>query len=155
MPTLFYLRKRHLENPNIHNIPYVRSRDQKRWKGHAKKVVSKQETTERLVKEKWWHFLRQHQSELFTILQHEKVASREQRQKQEKWPQMSGLSLSPPTIWWSRLSSKAGVHTRWNNQTTRQKNDILERTRFTRIACTIADATTIFFNVRKQFFIRG
>jgi hypothetical protein len=41
--------KRHLENPNIHNIPYVRSRDQKRWKGHAKKVVSKQETTERLV----------------------------------------------------------------------------------------------------------
>lgn len=36
-----------MENPNIHNIPYVRSRDQKRWKGHAKKVVSKEETTER------------------------------------------------------------------------------------------------------------
>ncbi|CEP12532.1 hypothetical protein [Parasitella parasitica] len=35
-----------MENPNIHNIPYVRSRDQKRWKGHSKKVVSKEETTE-------------------------------------------------------------------------------------------------------------
>ncbi|KAI8075206.1 hypothetical protein BC940DRAFT_266014 [Gongronella butleri] len=42
--------KRHMENPNIHNIPYVRSRDQKRWKGHAKKVVSKEETTERMRK---------------------------------------------------------------------------------------------------------
>ncbi|KAG1105458.1 hypothetical protein G6F42_016961 [Rhizopus arrhizus] len=39
-------RKRHMEHPNIHNIPYVRSRDQKRWKGHSKKVVSKEETTE-------------------------------------------------------------------------------------------------------------
>ncbi|RCH78737.1 hypothetical protein CU098_005580, partial [Rhizopus stolonifer] len=39
-------RKRHMENPNIHNIPYVRSRDQKRWKGHAKKLISKEETTE-------------------------------------------------------------------------------------------------------------
>lgn len=38
-----------MENPNIHNIPYVRSRDQKRWKGHSKKVVSKEETTERYV----------------------------------------------------------------------------------------------------------
>ncbi|SAM09146.1 hypothetical protein [Absidia glauca] len=46
---MFY-RKRHMENPNIHNIPYVRSRDQKRWKGHAKKVVSKEETTERMRK---------------------------------------------------------------------------------------------------------
>lgn len=36
-----------MENPNIHNIPYVRSRDQKRWKGHSKKVISKEETTER------------------------------------------------------------------------------------------------------------
>ncbi|KAI9310629.1 hypothetical protein BX666DRAFT_1869390 [Dichotomocladium elegans] len=40
--------KRHMENPNIHNIPYIRSRDQKRWKGHSKKVVSKEETTERM-----------------------------------------------------------------------------------------------------------
>ncbi|KAI9013399.1 hypothetical protein CLU79DRAFT_769161 [Phycomyces nitens] len=39
-----------MENPNIHNIPYIRSRDQKRWKGHAKKVVSKEETTERMRK---------------------------------------------------------------------------------------------------------
>ncbi|CDS11992.1 hypothetical protein LRAMOSA04188 [Lichtheimia ramosa] len=39
-----------MENPNIHNIPYVRSRDQKRWKGHSKKVVSKEETTERMRK---------------------------------------------------------------------------------------------------------
>ncbi|SAM08501.1 hypothetical protein [Absidia glauca] len=39
-----------MENPNIHNIPYVRSRDQKRWKGHAKKIVSKEETTERMRK---------------------------------------------------------------------------------------------------------
>ncbi|ORE08832.1 hypothetical protein BCV72DRAFT_224397 [Rhizopus microsporus var. microsporus] len=48
-PKLFATRsnlKRHMENPNIHNIPYVRSRDQKRWKGHAKKVISKEETTE-------------------------------------------------------------------------------------------------------------
>lgn len=45
--SFLYFRKRHMENPNIHNIPYVRSRDQKRWKGHAKKVVSKEETTER------------------------------------------------------------------------------------------------------------
>ena len=40
-------RKRHMENPNIHNIPYIRSRDQKRWKGHSKKIISKEETTER------------------------------------------------------------------------------------------------------------
>ncbi|KAI9282572.1 hypothetical protein BY458DRAFT_531028 [Sporodiniella umbellata] len=48
-PKLFATRsnlKRHMENPNIHNIPYVRSRDQKRWKGHSKKTVSKEETTE-------------------------------------------------------------------------------------------------------------
>ncbi|KAI8094323.1 hypothetical protein BDF21DRAFT_408472 [Thamnidium elegans] len=48
-PKIFATRsnlKRHMENPNIHNIPYVRSRDQKRWKGHSKKVVSKEETTE-------------------------------------------------------------------------------------------------------------
>ncbi|KAG0735954.1 hypothetical protein G6F57_002065 [Rhizopus arrhizus] len=38
--------KRHMENPNIHNIPYIRSRDQKRWKGHSKKIISKEETTE-------------------------------------------------------------------------------------------------------------
>ncbi|KAI8342460.1 hypothetical protein BC941DRAFT_492637 [Chlamydoabsidia padenii] len=52
-PKMFATRsnlKRHMENPNIHNIPYVRSRDQKRWKGHAKKVVSKEETTERMRK---------------------------------------------------------------------------------------------------------
>ncbi|KAI8881014.1 hypothetical protein K501DRAFT_301317 [Backusella circina FSU 941] len=48
-PKIFATRsnlKRHMENPNIHNIPYVRSRDQKRWKGHSKKIVSKEETTE-------------------------------------------------------------------------------------------------------------
>ncbi|KAG1142203.1 hypothetical protein G6F37_007315 [Rhizopus arrhizus] len=48
-PKLFATRsnlKRHMENPNIHNIPYIRSRDQKRWKGHAKKIISKEETTE-------------------------------------------------------------------------------------------------------------
>ncbi|KAI8374129.1 uncharacterized protein BYT42DRAFT_615321 [Radiomyces spectabilis] len=39
-----------MENPNIHNVPYVRSRDQKRWKGHAKKVISKAETSERMRK---------------------------------------------------------------------------------------------------------
>ncbi|CAO3655889.1 unnamed protein product [Mucor hiemalis] len=39
-----------MENPNIHNIPYARSRDQKRWKGHAKKVSSRAETTERMRK---------------------------------------------------------------------------------------------------------
>ncbi|KAG2214096.1 hypothetical protein INT46_011898 [Mucor plumbeus] len=39
-----------MENPNIHNIPYERSRDQKRWKGHAKKVSSRAETTERMRK---------------------------------------------------------------------------------------------------------
>ncbi|ORZ22317.1 hypothetical protein BCR42DRAFT_166202 [Absidia repens] len=52
-PKLFATRsnlKRHMENPNIHNIPYIRSRDQKRWKGHAKKIVSKEETTERMRK---------------------------------------------------------------------------------------------------------
>ncbi|GAA5804114.1 hypothetical protein HPULCUR_009600 [Helicostylum pulchrum] len=52
-PKIFATRsnlKRHMENPNIHNIPYVRSRDQKRWKGHSKKVVSKEETTERMRK---------------------------------------------------------------------------------------------------------
>ncbi|KAI8148645.1 hypothetical protein BJV82DRAFT_653692 [Fennellomyces sp. T-0311] len=52
-PKIFATRsnlKRHMENPNIHNIPYIRSRDQKRWKGHAKKVVSKEETTERMRK---------------------------------------------------------------------------------------------------------
>ncbi|KAI7896530.1 uncharacterized protein EV154DRAFT_394234, partial [Mucor mucedo] len=43
-------RKRHMENPNIHNIPYARSRDQKRWQGHSKKVSSKAETTERMRK---------------------------------------------------------------------------------------------------------
>lgn len=43
-----------MENPNIHNIPYVRSRDQKRWKGHSKKVVSKEETTERYVNDVTW-----------------------------------------------------------------------------------------------------
>ncbi|KAI7887422.1 hypothetical protein K492DRAFT_121418 [Lichtheimia hyalospora FSU 10163] len=51
-PKIFATRsnlKRHMENPNIHNIPYVRSRDQKRWKGHSKKVVSKEETTERTL----------------------------------------------------------------------------------------------------------
>ncbi|KAI9361846.1 hypothetical protein BD770DRAFT_360511 [Pilaira anomala] len=42
--------KRHMENPNIHNIPYTRSRDQKRWQGHSKKVSSRQETTERMRK---------------------------------------------------------------------------------------------------------
>jgi hypothetical protein len=36
-----------MENPNIHNLPYARSRDQKRWKGHAKKMSSRAETTER------------------------------------------------------------------------------------------------------------
>lgn len=40
-------RKRHMENPNIHNIPYARSRDQKRWSGHTKKVSSRADTTER------------------------------------------------------------------------------------------------------------
>ncbi|KAI8979616.1 hypothetical protein BDF20DRAFT_819775, partial [Mycotypha africana] len=52
-PKIFATRsnlKRHMENPNIHNIPYARSRDQKRWKGHAKKVSSKAETTERMRK---------------------------------------------------------------------------------------------------------
>lgn len=49
MLTYLSHRKRHMENPNIHNIPYVRSRDQKRWKGHSKKVVSKEETTERYI----------------------------------------------------------------------------------------------------------
>ncbi|KAI8340110.1 hypothetical protein BC941DRAFT_500677 [Chlamydoabsidia padenii] len=52
-PKMFATRsnlKRHMENPNIHNIPYVRSRDQKRWKGHAKKIVSKEETTERVYR---------------------------------------------------------------------------------------------------------
>ncbi|KAG0175536.1 hypothetical protein DFQ28_008883 [Apophysomyces sp. BC1034] len=39
-----------MENPNIHNIPYVRSRDQKRWKDHAKKVASKEEITQRMRK---------------------------------------------------------------------------------------------------------
>lgn len=39
-----------MENPNIHNIPYTRSRDQKRWQGHSKKVSSRQETTERMRK---------------------------------------------------------------------------------------------------------
>ncbi|KAI8638720.1 hypothetical protein BD408DRAFT_393526 [Parasitella parasitica] len=38
--------KRHMENPNIHNIPYARSRDQKRWSGHTKKVSSRADTTE-------------------------------------------------------------------------------------------------------------
>ncbi|CAO3576816.1 unnamed protein product [Absidia cylindrospora] len=42
--------KRHTENPNIHNIPYKRSRDQKRWKNHAKKQVSKEETAQRMRK---------------------------------------------------------------------------------------------------------
>ncbi|KAI8977595.1 hypothetical protein BDF20DRAFT_942553 [Mycotypha africana] len=48
-PKVFVTRsnlKRHMENPNIHNIPYVRCRDQKRWKGHSKKVISKEESTE-------------------------------------------------------------------------------------------------------------
>ncbi|KAI7904985.1 uncharacterized protein BX663DRAFT_416013, partial [Cokeromyces recurvatus] len=52
-PKIFATRsnlKRHMENPNIHNIPYVRSRDQKRWKGHSKKISSRQETTERMRK---------------------------------------------------------------------------------------------------------
>ncbi|KAI9030715.1 hypothetical protein CLU79DRAFT_731187 [Phycomyces nitens] len=52
-PKIFATRsnlKRHMENPNIHNIPYVRSRDQKRWKGHAKKIISREETTERMRK---------------------------------------------------------------------------------------------------------
>lgn len=39
-----------MENPNIHNIPYERSRDQKRWKHHSKKEASRQETTERMRK---------------------------------------------------------------------------------------------------------
>lgn len=39
-----------MENPNIHNIPYARSRDQKRWNGHSKKISSRQETTERMRK---------------------------------------------------------------------------------------------------------
>ena len=39
-----------MENPNIHNIPYARSRDQKRWKDHSKKVSSRAETTERMRK---------------------------------------------------------------------------------------------------------
>ncbi|KAI8084264.1 uncharacterized protein B0P05DRAFT_534869 [Gilbertella persicaria] len=39
-----------MENPNIHNIPYERSRDQKRWKGHARKISSRTETTERMRK---------------------------------------------------------------------------------------------------------
>ncbi|KAI8340692.1 hypothetical protein BC941DRAFT_347675 [Chlamydoabsidia padenii] len=42
--------KRHTENPNIHNMPYKRSRDQKRWKNHAKKQVSKEETAQRMRK---------------------------------------------------------------------------------------------------------
>ncbi|GAA5799652.1 hypothetical protein EDC94DRAFT_598126 [Helicostylum pulchrum] len=52
-PKIFATRsnlKRHMENPNIHNIPYTRSRDQKRWQGHSKKVSSRQETTERMRK---------------------------------------------------------------------------------------------------------
>ncbi|KAI9480814.1 MAG: hypothetical protein EXX96DRAFT_617781 [Benjaminiella poitrasii] len=52
-PKIFATRsnlKRHMENPNIHNIPYARSRDQKRWKGHSKKVSSRAETTERMRK---------------------------------------------------------------------------------------------------------
>ncbi|KAI8993462.1 hypothetical protein BDB01DRAFT_847340 [Pilobolus umbonatus] len=39
-----------MENPNIHNIPYARSRDQKRWRGHSKKISSRAETTERMRK---------------------------------------------------------------------------------------------------------
>lgn len=50
-------RKRHMENPNIHNIPYTRSRDQKRWQGHSKKVSSKAETTERLKKKSHEEYL--------------------------------------------------------------------------------------------------
>ncbi|KAF9917359.1 hypothetical protein BX616_001261 [Lobosporangium transversale] len=42
--------KRHLENKNIHNTPYERQRDQKRWQGHEKKQVSRDETTLRMRK---------------------------------------------------------------------------------------------------------
>ncbi|KAF1796797.1 C2H2-type zinc finger transcription factor [Mucor lusitanicus] len=52
-PKIFATRsnlKRHMENPNIHNIPYARSRDQKRWSGHTKKVSSRADTTERMRK---------------------------------------------------------------------------------------------------------
>ncbi|KAF9132034.1 hypothetical protein BGW39_000892 [Mortierella sp. 14UC] len=42
--------KRHLENKNIHNTPYERRRDQKRWQGHEKKQVSRDETTLRMRK---------------------------------------------------------------------------------------------------------
>ncbi|GJJ73378.1 hypothetical protein EMPS_05736 [Entomortierella parvispora] len=40
--------KRHLENINIHNTPYERTRDQKRWQGHEKKQASRAETTLRM-----------------------------------------------------------------------------------------------------------
>ncbi|KAF9966195.1 hypothetical protein BGZ73_001119, partial [Actinomortierella ambigua] len=40
--------KRHLENINIHNTPYERRRDQKRWQGHEKKHASREETTLRM-----------------------------------------------------------------------------------------------------------
>ncbi|KAG0336124.1 hypothetical protein BG000_006897, partial [Podila horticola] len=40
--------KRHLENVNIHNTPYERRRDQKRWQGHEKKHASREETTLRM-----------------------------------------------------------------------------------------------------------
>ncbi|KAF9956700.1 hypothetical protein BGZ70_009800 [Mortierella alpina] len=40
--------KRHLENKNIHNTPYQRRRDQKRWQGHEKKQVCRAETTQRM-----------------------------------------------------------------------------------------------------------
>ncbi|KAK9720526.1 hypothetical protein K7432_004106 [Basidiobolus ranarum] len=42
--------RRHMENPNIHNKPYERTRDQKRWKDHERKNPSRQELSERMRK---------------------------------------------------------------------------------------------------------
>ncbi|KAG0257281.1 hypothetical protein BG011_004048 [Mortierella polycephala] len=45
--------KRHLENKNIHDSPYERKRDQKRWQGHEKKKPDKTQNNMRM--RSWRH----------------------------------------------------------------------------------------------------
>ncbi|ORX50833.1 hypothetical protein DM01DRAFT_319551 [Hesseltinella vesiculosa] len=101
--------KRHMENPNIHNIPYVRSRDQKRWKGHAKKVVSKEETTERMRKWRAENREKNRQNDLrcrVYRLARQKYGEQDSEEKQtfireeiaRRLGRRNGIKKEPPTI---------------------------------------------------------
>lgn len=105
-----------MENPNIHNIPYVRSRDQKRWKGHSKKVVSKEETTERYVRRCFCRLSDNLSIDAWTM-QDAQVACWKSREKPPERPALPSIPPCTSKVWRAWFSRKAAVCPRRNHAT--------------------------------------